>query len=252
MTAQFPTVIPVYTNPTSSMTLGSADHVALHSNVNDDVIALATKQGIGASLPNVAGVMRVSNAGTLTTVWGPVVNADVSAAADIAVSKLDDGGTANRVVGTTNGTSMAMTQVATGMIAAEAVTIERRIVGMPSAASQTVPVISTATDVTGATLTFTASAGSVIRLVAVGQFHHSAANGRALLRVADGAGVAKLDSPWSSHATATYQFGMYVIGDIASPGAGSVTYKIQVVMIDPGTLTIYQASCALFVTEFLR
>jgi hypothetical protein len=60
------------------MTLGSADHVALHSNVNDDVIGLATKLGIGASPPNTAGVLRVTNTGTQSTGYGLVQTGDVA------------------------------------------------------------------------------------------------------------------------------------------------------------------------------
>lgn len=49
MTAQFPAAIPIYTNPTASMTLGSADHDVLHSDANDDIVQLATKLGSGAT-----------------------------------------------------------------------------------------------------------------------------------------------------------------------------------------------------------
>jgi hypothetical protein len=143
MTAQFPTVVPVYTNPTASMTLGSADHVAQHSNINDDVIGLATKLGKGASLPNTAGVLRVTNTGTQSTGYGliqtadfgsgvvdsaaiangAIVDADVNASAAVALSKLASTGSANRVVATSTGAagSFSMQQVASAMIAADAV-----------------------------------------------------------------------------------------------------------------------------------
>lgn len=49
MAAQFPAAVPVYSNPTASMTLGSADHVALHSNIQDDVEQIAQKLGFGST-----------------------------------------------------------------------------------------------------------------------------------------------------------------------------------------------------------
>jgi hypothetical protein len=53
---------------------------------------------------------------------GTIVNADVSSSAGIVVSKLDAGGTANRVVATTDGATMAMQQVVAAMIAADTIT----------------------------------------------------------------------------------------------------------------------------------
>jgi hypothetical protein len=53
---------------------------------------------------------------------GTLVNADVNAAAAIAASKLAAGGTANRVVATADGTTMAMQQIVTAMLASNAVT----------------------------------------------------------------------------------------------------------------------------------
>lgn len=69
MTAQYPIDIPVYTNPTASMTLGSADHVALHSNVNDDVVQLATRLGKGATMPD-ANYKSLAATGSGNTAWG--------------------------------------------------------------------------------------------------------------------------------------------------------------------------------------
>ncbi len=89
MTAQFPTTIPVYSNPTASMTLGSADHAGLHDNVNDDVVQIATKIGSGSSVPSAGTVFRGTGVGT--SGWGALVNADVSATAGLDLSKLAPG-----------------------------------------------------------------------------------------------------------------------------------------------------------------
>lgn len=71
MTAQFPTGIPVYANPTASMTLGSAQHDVLHSNNNDDTIELARKVGSGAFTPAVVGDLLYAT-GVLSSAWGAV------------------------------------------------------------------------------------------------------------------------------------------------------------------------------------
>lgn len=41
----FPTTLPLYSNPTAAMTLGEAVHDQLHTLVNNDVVAIATKVG---------------------------------------------------------------------------------------------------------------------------------------------------------------------------------------------------------------
>lgn len=86
MTAQFPTTIPVYSNPTASMTLGSASHDTLHSNVNDDVIAIATKLGSGADIAAANEILVGSGAGA--SLWRKLLNADVDGSAGIVYSKL--------------------------------------------------------------------------------------------------------------------------------------------------------------------
>lgn len=79
MTAVFPGAIPTYTNPTASMTLGSADHVALHSNVQDDVVQLATKLGRTGSVPAANQVLRGTGAGT--SAFGAIQTGDLAAGA---------------------------------------------------------------------------------------------------------------------------------------------------------------------------
>lgn len=150
LTATFPTAIPSYSNPTASMTLGSAGHDALHANANDDIIAIASKMGKGSSLPNTAGVLRVTNAGTLSTGWGlvqtadiglgvigtqhiagsqitsaliandTILDADINSAAGIAVSKL--AAMANKSLLTSNGTtnSASASPTVSGSFTAEA------------------------------------------------------------------------------------------------------------------------------------
>lgn len=73
MAAQFPTTVPVYTNPTASMTLGSADHVSLHQNVQDDVVAIVNKFGIGASAPTARKILA-GNTTAGTSLWTDLVS----------------------------------------------------------------------------------------------------------------------------------------------------------------------------------
>lgn len=66
MAASFPTSIPALTNPTASDQLSSATvpHATQHANANDEIEALATKVGTGASTPTTVGdVLTVTGAG---------------------------------------------------------------------------------------------------------------------------------------------------------------------------------------------
>jgi hypothetical protein len=205
------------------MTLGSAGHDALHANANDDIIAIASKLGKGSSLPNIAGVMRVTNAGTLSTGWGQIVSGDI-----------------------TDGT------IATVDMAANAVSQRAAITGVPSAGTQSISVTNTATDITGASFTFTATAGSVLLFLAQCQMSHSVASGRAYITVANGAGSPQWSSPYYGHATANQTMGYYFGALMSNATTGSVTFKLQFTMVDAGTLTIIQFGAALFCQELKR
>lgn len=160
MAAQYPTIVPVYSNPTASMTLGSADHVALHSNINDDVVALATKAGKGASLPNTAGVWRVTNTGTQSTGWGLIQTADIGllqiTAALMAADTITAAQIAANAVDTAEINALAVT---TAKIAANAVTQTGSASG---SSGQITTTSTTAVDMTDMTVTFTTTGGPLL------------------------------------------------------------------------------------------
>jgi hypothetical protein len=144
------------------------------------------------------------------------------------------------------------TGITTADLAANAATVHTKATGLPNGFNQTITSATVTADVTGATVTWTASAGSKIQFLAQGMFHHDAANGRVQLLVTDNSNVIKLSSPWMSHPTATFQFGSFIVGEIDSPGAGSVTYKLRVTVIDAGTATLYNGTFNIYATEFKR
>jgi len=99
---------------TSGNTIGSAD-IADDSITNADVNSAAA---IAVTKLAHVGANNVLRSNGTANVGGQVVNADVAAAAALAVSKLSAGGTASRVVGTIDGSTMQMTQVNGSMIPA--------------------------------------------------------------------------------------------------------------------------------------
>jgi hypothetical protein len=88
----FPTGLPdipsaVGTNPLSTFHT-SESHAASTNRILTNLLQLATKLGIGSSSPGAASaVLRRTASGQ--SAWGPIVNADVDAAAAIAYSKLN-------------------------------------------------------------------------------------------------------------------------------------------------------------------
>lgn len=74
---------------------GSVAHSTGVNQIIDDLIAVETKLGTGTSAATAGTVLRGTGAGT--TAFGAIVNADVDAAAAIAVTKLA-AGTANTVL----------------------------------------------------------------------------------------------------------------------------------------------------------
>lgn len=87
----FPTAVPDIPNASPSETLftmhGGASHVTATNRILTNLQALAAKLGLGSSAPGAsAGVLRRTASGQ--SAWGPVVNADVDAAAAIAYGKL--------------------------------------------------------------------------------------------------------------------------------------------------------------------
>jgi hypothetical protein len=65
--ASFPTSLPNISNPTGSDYLNSPAHATQHSTVNDEVTAVATKIGTGASTPTDGKYLKGS--GTGTSAW---------------------------------------------------------------------------------------------------------------------------------------------------------------------------------------
>lgn len=82
----YPTALDSFTNPNATNKLNSPTHSQQHGDANDAITALETKLGISASTPSSGKIMRAT--GTGTSAWGALVNADVSASAAIAYSKL--------------------------------------------------------------------------------------------------------------------------------------------------------------------
>lgn len=65
--SDFPTSLPTITNPTSTDYLNSPAHATIHANVNDEVTAVATKVGTGASTPTAGTYLK--GTGTGTSAW---------------------------------------------------------------------------------------------------------------------------------------------------------------------------------------
>jgi hypothetical protein len=66
----YPSSLPSYTNPTSGEILQAGGHTNLHVTEENDITAIATKIGTGASTPT-SGLPLVGN-GTGTSAWGQV------------------------------------------------------------------------------------------------------------------------------------------------------------------------------------
>ena len=56
--ATFPTGLPNISNPSGGNYLNSPAHATQHGNVNDEVTAVATKIGTGASTPQMENILK--------------------------------------------------------------------------------------------------------------------------------------------------------------------------------------------------
>lgn len=65
--SNFPTTLPSISNPTGTDYLNSPAHATQHSSVNDEVTAVATKIGTGASTPTNGTYLKGN--GTGTSAW---------------------------------------------------------------------------------------------------------------------------------------------------------------------------------------
>lgn len=88
MATNFPASLDAFSNPAAGDATNNltTPHATQHANANDAIEALEAKLGITASTPTASKVLRAT--GTGTSVWGALVNADVDAAAEIAMTKL--------------------------------------------------------------------------------------------------------------------------------------------------------------------
>jgi hypothetical protein len=165
MPTSFPGAIDATARPAPE-TLRDAPGLSLSSRIDsiaDGVEAAQAKLGTGgtgtAAPPATPAVLL--RTGTGQSGWATLTDAEVAAAAAIAVSKLAAGGTANRVVGTTLGAAMTMQPVAS-LLVANSINGDRLVTGTvastqlaPNAATKTfVQVGVTATyGISGATST---------------------------------------------------------------------------------------------------
>jgi hypothetical protein len=174
MTAVFPGAIPSYTNPTASMTLGSANHDQLHANVNDDVVQIATKLG-----------------------------ATDSPASDVPVI--------NKVLGSLANGKSGWLSVITAMIAAGAVSQIGSAVG---ATSNPTSVATTAADVNDMSVTLTTTAGAAQFAIFRTSFSHSVATATVLIAINETAsgdlGTADLTVSTANHIRSLITFVPYV------------------------------------------
>lgn len=79
MSANFPTSLPSFSNPTSTSYLSSPAHATQHSNANDEITQIATKIGTGSSTPAVNQYLKGNGAGKSAWTSVPAQNAWVTA-----------------------------------------------------------------------------------------------------------------------------------------------------------------------------
>lgn len=105
--------------------------------------------------------------------------------------------------------------------------------------------ITTETDITGVTVTFTAVAGRQYKISARGTVLSSVAGDVATVRITTGGNTALGDCDVYIHSPGTgASFSTYTI---ETPGAGSVTYKVRIVRsLGTGNITAYESASAPF------
>lgn len=204
---------------------------------------VATADGAAMAMQQIVGAMIAS--GTITTTEiadGTILNADVNASAGIVASKLAAGGTANRVVATVDGTTMAMQQVITAMLAANAVSqMQFATTGAADSTASTTFVDM----ISGIQVPITTAGGDLI-YIAFGAFTHSAATtssqvGVRIDAVASVSGPAIHSSPTVGAAVLWGQVHLFT-----GISAGAHTVKPQWLTAG-GTVTAYGGRAALVV-----
>lgn len=81
--ATFPTALPSYLGFTASHTLSADQHASQHNSEQGDITAIATKIGIGASVPAVSKLLR--GTGTGTSAWAQAdLTSDVTGVLPVA------------------------------------------------------------------------------------------------------------------------------------------------------------------------
>lgn len=116
MAINYPTSLDTFSNPSASDATNNltTPHATQHANANDAIEALEAKVGITSSTPTSGKVLRAT--GTGTSVWGAIVDGDIDAAAEIAVSKLADGAALQFLRTDSAGTGVEWADVPSGRV----------------------------------------------------------------------------------------------------------------------------------------
>lgn len=127
----FPGALDVLANPGPTTLKNQAGYEidVVIARLQNCVMAIEAKLGLGASAPASAGVLRWT--GGTASVWGTVQNGDIGAGV-IAASKLNAGGTPNTVLRTTDGATAAFGSLVTADIGANAISRVATAVGTTS------------------------------------------------------------------------------------------------------------------------
>lgn len=328
MAGSFPTGVTSYTNPgpsdATATEIGGRSHDEFHADNNDDLEQVMTKLGTGASTATANTVLRGTGAGTTafgqiaaadiadnvitatqlatdsvgaleladnavvnanvdaaaaiavtkiahvgagnvlrsngtTNVAGQVVtgdiandtilNADINSAAAVVVSKLAAGGTANRVVATADGTTMAMQQIATAMIANDAVS-DLQDAGITTSSPTTTYAYGGGSPPTVPELSISfSSTGVPLLLMFTGTFKlNTVASVIVLNLVMDGTSYAQTEVACDV-ANASMQAAM---NRVVTPSAGTRALKVTWEIAFGGTATAYQLNRSFTVVELKK
>lgn len=209
--------------------------------VDVDVAAAGAANIAVGKLAHVGPGMVLKSNGTIN-VAGQVANADIAAAgtAQIAPGKLDSGATANRVLATLTGVagSAAMQQVATAMIAPNAVTQVTHAQGPATNFGTAV-----AADITGVSVTLTLTGGDLL-VWAIAGVSHSVSGGRWQAAI-DVPGV--VSGPFSIIGSVNSLPIMSVAFlRVPAVAAATRTASLRITPFDAGTLSVL-ANCAFIV-----
>jgi hypothetical protein len=190
-----------------------------------------------------------------------VLKSIIEAAGDLIIGTADNDygrlakGANSRILGVDATGVLGYRQLVIADMAANTIAQRHQIIQVPTAGPLAVSAVAVWTDVPGATLTFTATAGSWILAFVRALSHHSVNNGRMMFRIVTSAGGdpgGNANSPYIGNPTALVQMGHYISAVWPSPGAGSITYKVQMYNVDAGTSTLNQYGLDFTIVEYKR